>query len=622
MLKMTISRITLVFGIIVATGIISSFAIQRLALNELKIGGPVFNQIVDGKDLVADILPPPLYLVEAYGLANEVVVHREDLQANAKIAQDLKKSYEERREYWRKSALPPELKNFLMDDVLVKGDLFWNQFDASFAALASNADGAATQQSFNVLREKFRAHQASVVRLVDMSNAWMKATEEAAAKAEWRFVSLATGGSVLSLVIFLAGLWLMKMRAIGPLTSIGGYMSRLAAGDYSQDVPFSQRADEIGDMARSVQTFRAAALERKRLREEMEAGRLLSEEAKLLQEQQRIEEAVQLKRVVDNLGAGLRRLAESNISMPLDEKFAEQFEVLRTDFNNSISTFQATLEEVLSKTAQINDSAMAMNEAANNLSRRTEQQAAALEQTAAALEEVTSTVKASVDRTAEARDLVRDARNCAKKSSGVVSNAIDAMKRIEGASGEIGKIIDVIDQIAFQTNLLALNAGVEAARAGEAGKGFAVVAQEVRDLAQRSAAAAREISSLIANSRSEVATGVQLVVETGDALQQIESVVSEIDVKVEAITTASREQAIGLTEISVAVNSIDQMTQKNASMVEESTLISTALAGDSNALTSMVGRFQLNRGRSGRDMSRSGSVHDQAYATGKMRRAS
>ena len=598
MFNANISRMTLFFGIIVTTGILGSFGVQRLALNELKVGGPVFSQIVDGKDLVADILPPPLYLVEAYGLATEVVIHRDDLAANAEKVSKLRKDYEDRRAYWKASNLPDELKNFLLNDVLVKGDIFWKQIDASFAVLAAGADIEAAHKSFDVLQQKFRDHQASVVRLVDMSNSWMKLTEEKALTADQKLSALAVIGSVISLLIFLTGLWFMKLRAIGPLTAIGGYMSRLAAGDYSQEVPFAQRRDEIGDMARSVQTFRSAAMERKRLREEMEAGRLLSDEAKALQERQRMEEAAQLKQVVDTLGAGLRRLAQCNIQKTLDDEFAEQFEVLRTDFNNSIATFQETLEQVLSKTVQINDSAVAMNEAATNLSRRTEQQAAALEQTAASLEEVTSTIRASVDRTAETRNLVRDARTCAMKSSSVVSNAIDAMKRIEGASGEIGKIIDVIDQIAFQTNLLALNAGVEAARAGEAGKGFAVVAQEVRDLAQRSAAAAKEINTLIANSRSEVSSGVQLVVETGSALQQIETYVSEIDVKVEAITTASREQAVGLGEISSAVNSIDQMTQQNAAMVEETTAISRSLAADSDVLATVVGRFQLGR-RSG-----------------------
>ncbi|MBX9455566.1 MAG: methyl-accepting chemotaxis protein [Rhizobium sp.] len=378
-------------------------------------------------------------------------------------------------------------------------------------------------------------------------------------------------------------------------------MKRLADGDYGDAVPYRDRADEIGEVAQSVETFRNAALERKRMREQMENDRLLSEEERIERDRQRAEEAASLKVVVETLGAGLNRLAECNIRMTIDEPFAQNFEMLRTDFNNSIATFQATLEQVLDKTAHIADNSQAMREAADNLSRRTEQQAAALEQTAAALEEVTSTVKASVERTSETRDLVREAKDCATSSSAVVREAIEAMRRIENASGEIGKIIDVIDQIAFQTNLLALNAGVEAARAGDAGKGFAVVAQEVRELAQRSAHAAKEIGGLIDNSRNEVASGVRLVAQTGDALGRIEGFVGEIDIKVDAITTASREQSVGLNEISTAVNSIDQMTQQNASMVEETTAISHSLATDSGLLADLVGRFKLNRRKGIRD---------------------
>jgi methyl-accepting chemotaxis protein len=337
------------------------------------------------------------------------------------------------------------------------------------------------------------------------------------------------------------------------------------------------------------------------MREEMEHSRQLSEEERIERDRIRAQEATSLKAVVDTLGAGLKRLAECNIRTTIDEPFVENFEALRHDFNNSIATFQSTLEQVLFKTAHITDNAHAMQEAADNLSRRTEQQAAALEETAAALEEVTSTVRASVERTTETRDLVREAKDCATRSTGVVRGAIDAMKRIESASGEIGTIIDVIDQIAFQTNLLALNAGVEAARAGDAGKGFAVVAQEVRELAQRSAKAAKEIGGLIANSRNEVANGVRLVGETGEALGRIEGFVSDIDLKVDAITTASREQSIGLGEISSAVNSVDQMTQQNASMVEETTAISHSLSADSEQLAELVGRFKLNRRKTIRD---------------------
>lgn len=236
-----------------------------------------------------------------------------------------------------------------------------------------------------------------------------------------------------------------------------------------------------------------------------------------------------------------------------------------------------------------------MYQAADNLAKRTEQQAAALEQTSAALEEVTSTVKASSIRTQDTRKLVSDAKECAAASGKVVREAVDAMHRIETASKEINQIISVIDEIAFQTNLLALNAGVEAARAGEAGKGFAVVAQEVRELAQRSATATQEIKGLIVNSANEVSCGVRLVGETGIALDSIQGFVSAIDDNVDAIATAAAEQALGLQQISAAVSEIDQMTQKNAAMVEETTAVSHTLAEGAGILASLVNRFKLNR---------------------------
>jgi methyl-accepting chemotaxis protein len=528
-------------------------------------------------------------------MANEATIHEELIPENLKLIRELRKSYDDRRAYWASSALPAELRVFLEGEVLRTADQFWQDIEGNFAKAGDLGDSKAMHLSLDTLQGKFRAHQTAVRKLVEMTNAYMQATQDFAATTDSVYSNIAIAGSVMSVLLFLAGLWFMRTRAVVPLTSIGGYMQRLVDGDYNQEVPFANRTDEIGGMARSVDVFRHAALERQRMREEIERDRQLSEEQRVERDLIRAEEAASLKVVVDTLGAGLNRLADCNIRMTLDEPFAERFETLRTDFNNSIATFQATLEQVLAKTAHINDNSQAMREAADNLSRRTEQQAAALEQTAAALEEVSSTVRASVERTAETRDLVREAKDCATTSTGVVRGAAEAMKRIEGASGEIGRIIDVIDQIAFQTNLLALNAGVEAARAGDAGKGFAVVAQEVRELAQRSAAAAKEIEGLIENSRNEVTSGVKLVAQTADALGLIEGFVSDIDLKIEAITIASREQSVGLSEISTAVNSIDQMTQQNASMVEETTAISHSLASDSEELGNLVGRFKLNR---------------------------
>jgi methyl-accepting chemotaxis protein len=185
------------------------------------------------------------------------------------------------------------------------------------------------------------------------------------------------------------------------------------------------------------------------------------------------------------------------------------------------------------------------------------------------------------------------AKTSAEESGTVVRSAIDAMGRIEQSSTQINQIIGVIDEIAFQTNLLALNAGVEAARAGDAGRGFAVVAQEVRELAQRSANAAKEIKDLIRNSTSEVGSGVELVQATGNALAEIERQVITVSEHVAAIATSAREQSAGLQEINVAVNQMDQVTQQNAAMVEETTAASVTLASESEQLRQLVSRFRL-----------------------------
>ncbi|MCA1869543.1 PAS domain-containing methyl-accepting chemotaxis protein [Agrobacterium genomosp. 3] len=295
------------------------------------------------------------------------------------------------------------------------------------------------------------------------------------------------------------------------------------------------------------------------------------------------------------IASGLERLSECNIRFTIDKPFVAEFDHLRHDFNASLAKFQETLEEVLAQTAMLSTKSGEMSENASGIAHRSEQQAAALEQTSAALEQITVTVGQSSERTAEARRLVIDARSAATKSVAVVSETVNAMGRIETASAEISKIIGVIDEIAFQTNLLALNAGVEAARAGEAGKGFAVVAQEVRELAQRSAKAAKEISALILNSSNEVKEGVRLVDETGAALNHIESFVQAIDANVEAISIAAAEQSSSLREINTAVSSLDQMTQQNAAMVGNMSSTAEALAGGASELESLVKRFKLNR---------------------------
>jgi methyl-accepting chemotaxis protein len=239
-----------------------------------------------------------------------------------------------------------------------------------------------------------------------------------------------------------------------------------------------------------------------------------------------------------------------------------------------------------------------VSQAADDLSKRTEQQAASLEETAAALDEITATVRKTAEGANQARDVVTTAKADAERSGEVVGGAVAAMAAIDTSSRQISNIIGVIDEIAFQTNLLALNAGVEAARAGEAGKGFAVVASEVRALAQRSADAAQEIKSLISASSQQVGSGVDLVGQAGKALERIVAQVTEISGIVIEIAASAKEQATGLAEVNTAVNQMDQVTQQNAAMVEQSTAASHSLAQEAEELGRLVARFELGTGAS------------------------
>ena len=299
---------------------------------------------------------------------------------------------------------------------------------------------------------------------------------------------------------------------------------------------------------------------------------------------------------VNQLAGCLTNLAEGDLSQEIEKAFIPSLERLRTDFNSASDKLKQAMATVAENAHAIASGSNEVRVAADDLAKRTEQQAASIEETAAALEEITTTVKNSSQRAEEAGRLVARARAHAEHSGGVVRNAIGAMDQIEASSREISSIIGVIDEIAFQTNLLALNAGVEAARAGDAGKGFAVVAQEVRELAQRSAKAAKEIKTLITASGAQVANGVALVTNAGGALQEIATQVQEIDTNVVAIVEAAREQSTALGEINQAVDTVDQSTQKNAAMVEEQTAASHSLAREAAALFQLLGQFKYGEG--------------------------
>nr|CAD6605994.1 methyl-accepting chemotaxis protein [Rhizobium sp. TCK] len=417
---------------------------------------------------------------------------------------------------------------------------------------------------------------------------------EAAYASLTAFQTAAVIATVLAVALMIGAMaWMLSRLVVRPVTDMTHAMERLAAGDLTVAIPGEDRRDQIGAMAAAVSVFRTNALERERLEGEAEEGRRLSDAERREREAQKAHDQAEAERAVKALAEALGALADGNLSHRIEVPFAAHIDRLRTDYNAAVTQLKSALQAVGSNARTIDAGAEEIRVAADGLARRTEQQAASVEETAAALEEITTTVRDTAHRAEEVGTLVSRARDGAEHSGAVVSKAVAAMTEIEDSSGKISNIIGVIDDIAFQTNLLALNAGVEAARAGEAGKGFAVVAQEVRELAQRSAQAAKEIEALITASNTQVRSGVTLVAQTGEALQAIVSQVQEISRHVGAIVTATREQSTGLLEINNAVNAMDQGTQQNAAMVEEQTAASHSLAAEAAKLMELLARFNL-----------------------------
>ena len=417
------------------------------------------------------------------------------------------------------------------------------------------------------------------------------------------------------------GLHLGRKQLSEPILSLTSSMKLLADGDYTVEVPSAGRKDELGDMAAAVEVFKKNGLEVARMNKSDSALRAKSDD---LQKSMSVVVAAAAEgdftgrinkqwgedsldafaRTVDQLLGSvdtgvsetrrvIRSLAEGNLTDNMNGQFKGAFAELQENVNGTMATLRDTMRNVRLATGSMNGSTTELSSATNDLSKRTEQQAAALEQTSAALDEITAVVKTSTERAQEATVMVGEAKESAVQSGAVVRSAVEAMGRIQQASGEIAQITNVIDEIAFQTNLLALNAGVEAARAGEAGKGFAVVAQEVRELAQRSASAAKDIKGLISKSGQEVAGGVNLVQKTGEALSEIELRVLRINDHIHSIAIASREQATGLAEVNTAVNQMDQVTQQNAAMVEETSAATSKLSSEAGSLFALIAHFQI-----------------------------
>lgn len=601
-------------------GCILMLAVTHLAIQKIRVGGPIYSSIVLGKDLLADILPPPEYIIEPFLEATLAVSDPASAPARIARMKSLKKDYEARHVYWKEQTLAPELRTMLIEDAHEPAAAFWRYFESEMLPALEAGKIQDAKSAYVRMSAAYDAHRAAIDKLVQSANAVVAQTEASANDQGLRWLVAVSIVSAAMLLLLAVVARAVSARLVRPLTQLTSTMRELTTGQLDVDLQGTNRKDEIGEMARALGVFRDTAIEKlqmereadeqrriaeqerkardeekaARMREE-EEGRNKAEAARAERQAEKAKEAAAAEATISALANSLARLAIGDLECEIPTPFAPTFERLRLDFNSAVSTLRETIVAIVGSSRVINERTVEIAKAADDLSRRTEQQAAALEQSSSATRELTGAVNQTADSSTQTKDVITEAKGASVNGMQVIKKTITAMDSIRESSQLISQRIGVIDEIALQTNLLALNASVEAARAGESGRGFAVVATEVRALAQRSAKAAKEIKELISRSTIEVDLGVDLVAATGSAIDQIMSQVAKIDNGIADIASRAINQAATLKQVNSAIGEIDQTTQQNAAMAEESTAACNALAQESERLAGMVRVFKIGK---------------------------
>jgi methyl-accepting chemotaxis protein len=470
-----------------------------------------------------------------------------------------------------------------------------------------------------------------ITQLISLQLVIAKAEYTASEQAYDRFMLIMELLLAVAAIMVGVSVWVITRKVSAPLGQMAGAMTQLAGGNLDVEIPQARGRDEIAAMTRALTVFkdnmtareaaeadlgrqRAESEQRRAEREAREqaagaeiaalvnkvalgdlSGRI-SEGGKegfflsTSQEMNRL--AAMLQTMAGELAEVMGAMAQGDVTRSVRGDYHGVFGQLKSSANAMADRLREFAGELTQTASAVHAASSEISTGSQDLAQRTESQAASIEQTAASMHEITTTVKQNADNAQAANQLAVAARDTAEKGGNVVADAVTAVTRIEQSAQKIADIVGLIDEIAFQTNLLALNASVEAARAGEAGKGFAVVAQEVRALAQRSANASKDIKALIGESNAQVKTGAALVNQTGQSLTDIVNAIKKASDIVAEIAAASREQATGLDQINTAVGSMDEATQRNAALVEETTASAQSLAQQAQRLAEMVGFFR------------------------------
>ena len=553
-LRITISRAISAFGILTVLGLGAVILASNYAISQLKVGGPVYGKIKLGNDLIADILPPPEYVIEAYLEATLVLQDPSSLAARRDRLVQLKKDYDERRDFWLKSDLDPVLKAKLVEKSHGEVQRFWTAVEQSFLPALAKADKAAAAKSYADVTKAYAAHRTVIDDIVKQTNNDNAAIEaETTARVHW-FNMVLWGISAFVFLVVGAGIAGVAKGVIQPITGMTGIMQRLAGGELTNEILLLGRKDEIGAMASAVQVFKDNALRMKALEGEQAAlARKIEEDRK-----------AEMQRVADGFEKAVGTIIKTVSSAS-------------TDIETAAGSLSVTAETTQKLSATV---AAASEQSSSNV-----------QSVAAASEEMASSVTEIGRQVLLSQKISQTAVEQAEQTNAQISELSQSASRI-------GEVVKMITAVAEQTNLLALNATIEAARAGDAGRGFAVVASEVKALSAQTAKATEEISAQITQMQSATEQSVLSIKGIGGTIAQISEISSAIAAAVEEQGAATQEiarnvqqAAQGAVRVTGSMADVNRGAAHTGSAAGQVHGLAVTLLGQSNHLNSEIENF-------------------------------
>ena len=552
--RLTISRALIVFGIAAILGMTAIIGTNNFALQHIKVGGPLYDRIKLGNDLIADILPPPEYVIEAYLEATLAARDPSSLAERRERLTQLRKDYDDRHDFWAKSDLDAALKSMLVDKSDVEVHKFWKAVEDGILPALKDGKIDAAAAAYDAATTAYKAHRAIIDDIVKKTTDANTATEASVTSTVGSLSIAVWSVSGFVVLIICGGLLGMALGVVRPIGGMTAAMEELASGDLNVEIPSASRQDEIGAMAQAVQVFKDNAM---RVRE-MEAG-----------------EAAQRARAEQERKAQFARVAD-------------EFEATFGSVVSAVSSVSADIESAASTLAESARSTRTLSEGVAVTSERSSQSVGTA---ASASEEMAASVSEIGRQVEEANRIANAAVSQAQRTN-------DLVGALSGAANRIGEVVKMITAVAEQTNLLALNATIEAARAGDAGRGFAVVASEVKALSGQTAKATDVITSQITQMQAATEDSVAAIKEIGGTIARISEISATIAAAVEQQGAATQEIARGVQEAASGsdevVSSIQQVNQgaiATGAAAEQVRGASDTLTGETGRLTEAVQRF-------------------------------